>query len=118
MYKIDPDTYEVVETLGWSRPGWGLTTNGTHMFATDGSDAIYLVDDKFRVLDKKEIKTETGRRLYSINELEYVRGYIYANIYTDHRIMKIDYEGARVVNQYDGSNIIKAEKNVNSLESD
>ena len=39
------------------------------MFATDGSNKIYLVDKDFNLLESKIIKDETGRNVYSINEL-------------------------------------------------
>lgn len=61
------------------------------MFTTDGSDNIFLVDENFEVIGQKAIVTQMGRRLRNINELEYVDGFIYANIYLDSKIVKIDY---------------------------
>ena len=83
------------------------------MFTTDGSDLIYVVDENFKILDKKYITTMSGSKQYYINELEYVDGYIYANIYLDHIVVKIDYEKGQVVKQYDGSQLIDAEKAAN-----
>lgn len=44
VYKMDRNTFEVLEEITWKRQGWGLTHNDTHMFTTDGSNNIYLVD--------------------------------------------------------------------------
>ena len=51
------------------------------MFTTDGSNKMYLVDKDFNLLESKSITDQTGRKVYNINELEYVDGYIYANIF-------------------------------------
>ena len=69
MYRMDPISFDVIERLNWNRQGWGLTTNSTHMFATDGSDTMFLVDNKFKIIQQKQIKDQVGRRLYNINEL-------------------------------------------------
>ncbi len=61
------------------------------MFVTDGSHNIYVVDQNFKLVDHKAIYTTVGRRLVYINELEFVNGYIYANIYLNTKIVKIDY---------------------------
>lgn len=50
-----------------------------------------------------------GRKLRNINQLEYVDGYIYANIYLDTKIVKIDYERGKCVTEYDGSKLTRAE---------
>jgi len=60
------------------------------------------------VVDQKSIMTELGRKLYNINELEYVDGYIYANIYYSSKIVKIDYQKAKVVLEFDGANLVKS----------
>lgn len=44
VYKMNPDTFEVLEEIPWKKDGWGLTHNTTHMFTTDGSNLVYLLD--------------------------------------------------------------------------
>ncbi len=59
---------------------------------------------------------KNGRKVYSINELEYVvenaKPYIYANIYMERRIVKIDVEAERVVKEFDMLKMIQNEKNL------
>lgn len=97
VYQIDPVTYNLIKEIPWSKDGWGLTTNGTHMFTTDGSNQVYIVDQKFTILDQKSIKSLSGGWQRNINELEFVGGFIYANIYTETKIVKIDLENSQVV---------------------
>jgi glutamine cyclotransferase len=69
VYKLDPVTYELVDSLSWKKDGWGLTQNGTHMFATDGTNNIYLVDGNFNLVGQKQIVDKTGKKLFNMNEL-------------------------------------------------
>jgi glutamine cyclotransferase len=69
VYKLDPVTYQLVETFPWRRDGWGLTQNGTYMFATDGSNMMYLIDGKFNLVGQKQIVDQRGKKLFSMNEL-------------------------------------------------
>jgi glutamine cyclotransferase len=66
------------------------------MFVTDGGPIIYIVDENFKIQQEKIILDKNGRKVYSINELEYVvengKPYIYANVYMERRIVKIDIE--------------------------
>jgi glutaminyl-peptide cyclotransferase len=70
--------------------GWGLTTNGTELIATDGSSNLYFYNPSdFRLLRKQAV-TEGGTLSYNLNELEYIDGYVYANQYEAPYIFKID----------------------------
>lgn len=70
--------------------GWGLTTNGRELIATDGSSNLYFYNPSdFRLLRKQAV-TEGGSLSYNLNELEYIDGYVYANQYQAPYIFKID----------------------------
>lgn len=69
VYRLHPLTFETVEQIPWGKEGWGLTHNGTHMFTTDGSDRIFVVDKDFQQVGQQAITTQMGRRLRNINEL-------------------------------------------------
>lgn len=118
VYKLKPDNFQLVDELMWSSQGWGLTNNGTHMFVTDGSDKVYVVDEDFQILQQKSIQTASGRKAYNLNELEYHNGYLYANIYYDRFIHKIDYERGKIDDSYDGLSLIQNEKKNNYLKPD
>ena len=70
VFKLKPEkNFDVTQQLKWGKIGWGLTTNETHMFTTDGSDKVYLVDKDFNLLETKRITDENGRMVHNINEL-------------------------------------------------
>lgn len=95
----------------WLKDGWGLTNNETHMFVTDGGANLYFVDENFTIIDQKVVTEQNGRRVYSINELEYVvekgKAYIYANVYMERRIVKIDPLTGKVVKEFDLLKVIQ-----------
>ena len=63
-----------------NKEGWGLTTDGTHLIMSDGTNEItYLDPNNYNVVKKLTVTSEYGPVKY-LNELEYIKGYIYANI--------------------------------------
>ena len=70
--------------------GWGITTDGEKLYMSDGTSNIYVVDPE--TFERKEaigIKY-AGRSLRNINELEWIDGKIWANIYLDNTVVVID----------------------------
>ena len=118
VLKINPTTLELEGQLIWERQGWGLTHNTTHMFISDGSHIIYLVDENLKILDHRRIFNEKGKPLKNINELEYHDGYVYANIYLDRKIKKIDFHTGKVMGELDGLRMLQAELKEKSLKND
>lgn len=85
-----------IQTLKWPYAGWGITNNGTDLIISDGSSNIYFVNPvDFKVKNTIAVQTDKGA-LDNINELEYVDGVIYANVYTTNIIVKIDPESGHV----------------------
>lgn len=71
--------------------GWGLTNNGTHLFASTGGNEIYIINPaNFQIENTLHILNYDGVKLKNINELEYVDGFIFANVYQANNILKID----------------------------
>jgi glutaminyl-peptide cyclotransferase len=85
-----------VKTFNWPYEGWGITNNGTDLIISDGSSNIYFVDaETFKVKNTIAVRNDKGP-INNINELEYIDGFIYANIYTAKVIIKIDPESGIV----------------------
>lgn len=73
-----------------NREGWGLTFDGTHLLNTDGTNTIYYLNkDTYQIQKSIEVYDNNGP-VQSLNELEYIDGKIYANIYGQDRIVIID----------------------------
>ncbi len=88
VFKYDPETLQYRSTVGYPREGWGLTTDGKSLIASDGSSNLYFMD--------KSLKTErtlkvmmNGRPVRYLNEREWIDGRIWANVYTTDLIVII-----------------------------
>ncbi|HLG39524.1 MAG TPA: glutaminyl-peptide cyclotransferase [Chitinophagaceae bacterium] len=81
--------------------GWGMTTDGKEIIATDGSSNLYYYEPStFRLLRTQAV-TEAGGLSFNLNELEYIDGYIYANQWQKPYILKIDPSSGAIVAKAD-----------------
>lgn len=84
MTKLDNFQY------GKSREGWGLTNDGEKIFKSDGTEKIWILDPD-TLIEESYIETVTNSSIFNkANELEYVDGKIYANVYQKPSVMIID----------------------------
>jgi glutaminyl-peptide cyclotransferase len=85
----DLETFDVVRTMQYDGEGWGLTHDGRQLIMSDGSATIRFRDPAtFAVTREIEVRAD-GVPLTRLNELEYVDGEIWANIWYDDRIVRI-----------------------------
>lgn len=85
----DAETLEFKTSWKYPREGWGITTDGKKLIASDGSYTLYFMDENFKVERKVVVKHE-GRPVRWLNELEYIDGKIWANVYTSDEIVIIN----------------------------
>ncbi|MFM6925465.1 MAG: glutaminyl-peptide cyclotransferase [Ferruginibacter sp.] len=96
-----------VKTFNWPYEGWGLTHNGTDLIISDGSAKLYFVNpDDFRLKSTIRV-SDNDSPVYSLNELEYVDGFVFANIYQTDKIVKIDPSSGLVVAKFDFGDALK-----------
>ena len=77
-------------TYGKSREGWGLCNNGEQIYKSDGTEKIWFLDPD-TLVEKGYIEIVTNRSIFNkANELEYVDGKLYANVYGKESMMIID----------------------------
>ena len=88
-FVYDAKTLEYKQTYSYPREGWGLTTDGKSLIASDGSAKIYYLSPDFK-LEKTLNVTLNGRQVRYLNELEWIDGKIWANVYTTDMIVIID----------------------------
>lgn len=97
--------FKKIKELPLPIEGWGLTTDGTNLIASDGSSNLYFFEPTtFRLLRTQGI-TEAGMPISNINELEYINGIVYANIYQTNTIIKIDLSSGQVIGKMDLSTL-------------
>ena len=101
----DAATLEYEKTLSYPREGWGLTTDGTDLIASDGSSRLYWLDKNFRTLRTLNVTIE-GRPLRYLNELEWIDGRIWANVYTTDMIVIINPETGAVEGKIDCTGLL------------
>jgi len=80
-----------------NKEGWGLTTDGKNIIMSDGTNNLTFFDPVgFKPLKTLTV-TENGYASDYLNELEYINGFIYANVWTTHSIVKIDPATGKIV---------------------
>ena len=94
--------------------GWSLTTNDTDLIMSDGTDTLTFLNPGDQTIIKILKVTENEKPLIHLNELEYIRGFIYANIWMTNYIVKIDPANGKVVGKLDLSSLDYEAKNKNS----
>ena len=93
------------------KEGWGMTTDGTFLLLSDGTNSIYYLDPS----DFKHIKTvqvvNEKRAVGKLNEVEYINNFIYANIYETYSVIKIDPASGKVTGVLDLTSLANEAKN-------
>ncbi len=86
----DKATLNYEKSMSYAGEGWGLTTDGKALIRSDGSSRIYYHQPTDFSITKTLTVTNGDREMSQLNELEYVDGVLWANIWHDDRILKID----------------------------
>jgi len=96
-FLYDRETFDEIERFSYPTEGWGLTFDGTHLIMSDGSSTLYFRDPvTFEELGRVAV-TYLGAPLTRLNELEYIDGIVWANVYQSNYIAQIDPETGVVV---------------------
>jgi glutamine cyclotransferase len=90
-YIYDAKTFKRLGEFSFpSAEGWGMTTDSVSLIMTDGSSTItYLNPTDFKTVKTLSVTDENGS-VMQVNELEYIKGFLYANVYLTNYILKID----------------------------
>ena len=107
-YVYDVNTFEKLHTLSYFKDmeGWGLTNDGTNLYMSNGSEKIYKLNpNNFEQLDYISVYTKNSL-IDAVNELEWIDGKIWANIYTKDAVAIINPNNGAVENVIDFSDLI------------
>ncbi|NND77715.1 MAG: glutaminyl-peptide cyclotransferase [Flavobacteriales bacterium] len=104
----DVNTFEKIDEFEYSsKEGWGLTTDGEALIMSNGTNVLTFFDPgSFKALHTIEVYDQR-KRLVNLNELEYVDGMIYSNIYQSEEIAVIEAKSGKVVSYIDCSGLLK-----------
>ncbi len=100
-FVYDRATFEPVRTFTYTGEGWGLTHDRDSLIMSDGTDALRFLDPATFRERRRVTVTDGGAPVRELNELEYVKGEIYANVWQTSRIVRIDPATGRVVGWID-----------------
>ncbi len=105
-YIYDRKSMKYEKMFRYSGDGWGLTNDGKYLILSDGTDVLRFIDPKsFKVHKRLRVKGDRNQPQKNINELEYVKGEIFANIWYEDRIARIDPKSGQVKSWLDLSPI-------------
>jgi glutaminyl-peptide cyclotransferase len=89
-YVYDESTLTLRDSISYPGQGWGLTTDGTSLIMSDGSDSLrFLTPTTFQAQRVVHVHYN-GSPLYQLNELEYLNGEVLANVYESNWVLRID----------------------------
>jgi len=114
------DITKPIKTFKWNSEGWGITNDGTNLIISDGSSNIYFVNPQtFQVQRTQSVESNQGPQ-DSLNELEYINGFVYANIWQTNFIVKIDPANGHIVGKMDLTGLLNqyAAKDPNLAKAD
>ena len=108
VFVYDAATLEYEKTLRYPREGWGLTTDEKQLIASDGSSKLYFMDKDLKVLRTVTVKMD-ARPIRYLNELEWIDGKVWANVYTSDMIVVIDPSDGKVEATMDCTGLLPRE---------
>lgn len=103
----DRESFAVLEVFSYSTEGWGLTCDEKHLIMSDGSSTLTFLDpDTYKPVRQIEVTSSQGP-VRNLNELEYIKGEIYANVWLTDYIVRIDPRTGRVTGWIDLSGLFQ-----------
>ena len=108
-FVYDKNSFDLLQEFTYPTKGWGITHNGSALIMSDGSATLYFLDpETFQTIGQVEVYDEEPVAL--LNELEYIQGMVYANIWKEEKIVIINPETGHVTGWIDLEGINEAEK--------
>jgi glutamine cyclotransferase len=105
-FVYDKTTFAPKGTFKYRGEGWGLTTDGTSLIMSDGTNELRILDPS-TFAERRRIKvTAAGQPLPNLNELEYMKGEILANVFLTDSLARIAPETGRVLGYVDLSGLL------------
>ena len=105
-FVYEPETFNLIRTFDYPTQGWGLTTIGNKLVMSDGSHTLYFLEPKsFAETSRIEVYNHEGP-VNQLNELEYIDGKIYANVYLTNLVVIINPKTGMIEGEVDLSNLL------------
>jgi glutamine cyclotransferase len=96
-FVYEKSTFRLINKIHYQTEGWGLTTIGDKLVMSDGSNILYFMDPgMFTVVSRLEVY-DNKKKVDQLNELEYINGEIWANIWQTDLVARIDPSSGKVI---------------------
>lgn len=110
------DDLKFIQNFSYNTEGWGMTNNGKELIMSDGTNKIYFMNPySFAITSNLEVYDNIGP-ITNINELEYNKGLIYANVWRTFLVIKIDASTGKVLARMDLEELIHKAGNLQELD--
>ncbi len=106
----DRQTFQIVGSFRYAGEGWGLATDGEQLIMSDGSSTLRFLDPGTFAVARRVIVRGPGGTVDKLNELEFVNGEIYANVWYSDRIARISPKDGRLLGWIDCSQVYPASR--------
>jgi len=108
-FVYDKNSFDLLQEFTYPTEGWGITHNGSALIMSVGNATLYFLDpETFQTIGQVEVYDEEP--VDFLNELEYIHGMVYANIWKEEKIVIINPQTGRVTGWIDLEGINEAEK--------
>ena len=105
-FVYDRASFRVLRTFHYPREGWGLTQDGKHLILSDGSDTLHFLNPTTFAQTRSLRVRDHGTPVKELNEMEYIGGEIYANVWMTYKIARISPVTGDVLGWIDLSGIL------------
>jgi len=112
-FVYERDSFKPHGSFSYTGEGWGLTHNDTSLIMSDGTPEIRFLDPVTFKEQRRVRVTDAGRPIAGLNELEYVKGQVFANVWTTDRIVRIEPQTGRVLGWVDFTGLLSPADRVN-----
>src|SRR5262245_19630883 len=113
-FVYDLDSFNLLRDFSYTGEGWGLTHNASSLIMSDGTSRIRFLNPDTSEVQRVIRVQDNGRDITQLNELEYIKGEIYANIWLTDRIARIDPQSGKVASWINLSGLLPNEDNLGS----
>lgn len=110
-FVYDRFSFSLQKMMSYQGEGWGLTHDSGQLILSDGSATLRFLEPKsFKVTRQLKVRDQSGRAIENLNELEFVRGEIYANVWQTDEIIRISPGTGRILGRIELKGIINKEE--------
>jgi glutaminyl-peptide cyclotransferase len=104
----DRITLRQIDTFKYGSEGWGITQDGKQFIMSDGTSFLYFLDPRsFKEIKRVQVRDQKGP-IALLNELEFIKGEIFANVYLTDRIARISPETGQITGWIDLQGVLPA----------